>query len=181
MKIEMRNGEVVCVAEDWKNLSSNESNYLANCYWTAIWTGLTEDGNLRFNSTGDTYEVKRRLAGAIAHAKNAEVEVTPEIGEYFRQLTLRASEAYEKQQKAHKAELLRERWENRKKTGCDNCPYCEEVGDAWFRCRLSGDELDCRIGSVYNHYSQMLELFHESGIPNEHCKDYYVEEIKRRN
>ena len=178
MRIEIQNDNVICIAEDWKNLQRNEREFLSKSFFNAIWTEFTKDGNLMMGKgSSNAIGLYQRLKSIIYLAECYGIELTDEVGQYEERLKAEMEQERIKLEQAHAAKMLRERWEARKLTGCDYCKYSEQVGAAWFRCKLSGDELNCRVSSVYDYERQTLDLFHECGVPNEHCKDYFKDEI----
>lgn len=180
MRVEVKNGVIVCSAADWNKLADNERKFLSACYWTACWTDFDEEGNLVMRKSSYEADTYRTLINVLVNAANNHVEVTDEARAYKERYKTAVMEEERRQKESHEAEIARERWDSRKKHGCDYCKYCLKMGDGWFKCVYSGDELDSRLGEHWNVERGVYELFHESGEPNEHCKDFYKETKKRR-
>lgn len=176
MRVEVENGIIVCGTDsDWKNLPENEHEFLAKCYpW---WQGFTENGKLKwykFNTDrAETHEYSMRRM--LAYAETCEVEVTEEVREIYKDWKARAEEDRIIQERLAFLESKRKTWESRERTGCDGCRECERIGEGWFRCKHSGDDLEARFSEVWDPVTQCMVIFHEVGIPNAHCKDYYQE------
>lgn len=179
MRIEVQNGEVVCVAEDWNALEKHEREFLSDCYWNACWTDFTAEGNLSMRKVSDVNAAYTVVFSIISNAEKYGIEVSEDVVAYKEALAEQKKTAYAREAQARAAELRRANWKARKSQGCDFCQYCKRLGDASFQCLYSGDELDCRIGQYWDGRRGVYELFHESGEPNEHCKDFYKEEIQK--
>ena len=176
MKVELENGIIVCGTDsDWKQLPENEHEFLSKCYpW---WQYFTESGKLKwfkFNTDrAATHEYAMRRM--IKHAETCKVEVTEEVRELYKTWNERAEEDRVLQERLAFLEGKRRAWEYRQRTGCADCKSCERIGDSWFRCKYSGDDLEVRFSEVWDPVTQSMIMFHEVGVPNAHCKDYYQE------
>ncbi len=183
MRIEMENGTVVCAAENWKTLSYDEHKFLSDCYGYAVWVDFTASGKLKMQMPGKAWHAQRvaqLLRIMLAFAKAHNIEVRECVNSFYNEWKAKADEEKAQEEKLAYIESLRQRWESRQRTGCADCRECERIGDAWFRCKHSGDELDTRFSEVYDPVTQCMLIFHEVGVPNEHCKDYYQERKESR-
>ena len=180
LRVFVKNDKVVCGCEDWNALQANERKFLSDCYWTACWTDFDGDGNLTMYEPASAFERRRTILNIEYNAKNNGIEVSDEVRAYAETLEQAAKEEQERARKAQEAQAARERWESRKKDGCDDCGYCQRMGDGWFKCKYSGDELDSRMSERWDGLRGVYELFYEVGVPNERCKDFYRETVKRK-
>ena len=180
MRIEMENGAVVLSAENWKALSEDEHKYLYKCYSYAMWVGFTPSGKLKMRVPDKVKYKADLLQTAISYAESRGIEVADEVRAELEQWQEKAMEERLLEDKLAYIESLRRRWESRQRTGCAGCRQCERIGDGWFRCGYSGDDLDARFSEVYDPETQCMLIFHEVGEPNEHCKDYYQERKESR-
>ena len=177
MRVEIENGIVVCGTDsDWKALPENEHDFLSKCYpW---WQGFTESGKLmwfKFNPNATAQTKAYAMNMMIIYAKERSIEVTDEVKGLYSELKEAAEEELILQERLAFLECKRRTWEYRQRTGCEDCNSCERIGDGWFRCKYSGDELEARFSEVWDPVTQCMLMFHEVGIPNTHCKDYYQE------
>lgn len=173
--------DLVCIAEDWKQLTKEEHDFLSDCFWQVIWTGFTEDGYLKFNASESNYNNYRRINTMLFHAKSHGVAVGESVREYLQAIDEKAREEQRQADFEREIELKKTVWKNRKETGCMHCKYSIQVGDGDFTCGYSGDELDFKFTEVYNPDTKAMEIFYEVGKPNNHCKDYFEEIEKDRN
>ena len=180
MRIEMENGAVVCAVNDWKSLTSDEHKFLSNCYGYAVWTGFTESGKLKMRAPEKASSAADLLRITISFAETREIEITDEVRAELERWKDKGLEERLQEEKLAYIQKLRENWEYRQKKGCAGCRQCERIGDGWFRCGYSGDDLDARFSEVYDPLTQCMLIFHEVGEPNEHCKDYYQERKESR-
>lgn len=176
MRVEIENGVVICGTDsDWKNLPDNEHEFLHKCY--TFWEGFTKEGKLKwhelYSSRPDTDEWRFRQM--ISYAESCGVEVSEEVREHYRAIKEKAEEYRIIKERQYFLEAKRRTWEQRERNGCEGCRECARIGDGWFRCRYSGDDLEARFSEVYDPATQCMIIFHEVGIPNAHCKDYYQE------
>lgn len=178
IRVGMKDGVLVCTADDWKKLESNERKFLAECYRSIIWFSYSEGGDLTFNPHGDADSKVRRIYSMKFHASNNGIEVAEDVEEYLVRLKDIAREAEERAEAARRAELAKALWKDRQENGCEGCRYSIQIGDDWFRCQYSGDELDSKFMEKWNPTIMAMEIFHEVGVPNEHCKYYVKEGIK---
>ena len=176
MRIETSESQIVCVADDWKELSKSERDFLSDCYWRGIWVGFDGLGRLIMR-VQTAVEMLQKIKTVIYRAIEHGVEYSPEIEQLKEKYEELAKTEREKEEAAKAIAFKKERWKNRKERACVNCPYCVRLGDGWFQCRYSGDELGSRFIETYNPAIQAMELFYEVGEPNEHCKDYINERI----
>jgi hypothetical protein len=175
LRVEVENGIIVCGTDsDWKNLPENEHEFLYKCY--GFWVGFTKNGKLLHSSTTKSADLQelfmRRMINA---AETCGVEVTEEVREIYKDWKARAEEDRIIQEWLAFMESKRKTWEYRERTGCDGCRECERIGEGWFRCKRSGDDLEARFSEVWDPVTQCMVIFHEVGVPNAHCKDYYQE------
>ena len=182
MRIELKDGKVVCLADDWKNLSPEERKFLSAESWTMTWNwGKDEfDGVLVMRECINARSKVTLLHNTFNNAKENGVEISEETRKFLNdqyQAALAEEERNRQDQEAIRRRFL---WKNRQENGCDGCPFKEQIGDGDFQCKFSGDLLDSRFMSVWNMEHQCQDIFHETGVPNEHCKDFYKEEIKLR-
>lgn len=175
MKVEVENGIIVCGTDsDWKNLPENEHNFLYKSY--GFWVGFTKNGKLKHSSITKSTDLQEwSMRGMLLAAEMCEVEVTEEVREIYKDWKARSEEDRIIQERLAFMELKRKTWERRERTGCDGCRECERIGEGWFRCKHSGDDLEARFSEVWDSVTQCMVIFHEVGIPNAHCKDYYQE------
>ena len=188
MRIELKDGEIVCVMSAWKELNFNEKKFYDKCYWHHIFDGYSEElnekggyltyrkGHLDLTAT----EFNQRLNGLFYLAETYQIEVAEEVREYRKKAREKANEERKRVEFAQAIQFKRDVWESRKRSGCQGCQYSEQVGDSLFLCNHSGDELDTRICEYYDIFTGVNEMFHEMGEPNEHCKDYFNERIKEK-
>lgn len=176
MKVEIENGILVCGTDsEWKNLPENEHEFLHDCF--GFWEGFTKEGKLRWYElhTSNSETLEWRMRHMLLYAKTYDVEVTDEVRALYAEIKERADEERRLKRQAEILESKRRKWEYRERTGCADCRLCERIGDGWFRCQHSGDELEVRFSEVWDPVSKSMIIFHEVGVPNVHCKDYYQE------
>ena len=175
MRVEVENGIIVCGTDsDWKQLPENEHNFLYKCY--GFWVGFTKNGKLQHSPTTRSADLQEwSMRGMLLAAETCGVEVTEEVRKLYAELKEKAAEELLLKERLAFLEMKRKTWESRERTGCDGCRECERIGDGWFRCKHSGDDLEARFSEVWDPVTQCMVIFHEVGIPNAHCKDYYQE------
>lgn len=175
MKIELENGKIVLSAENWKALTEKEHEYLHKCYAYGMWVDFTPSGKLKFREYEKAkYQVELiRIMFSLAEAANVAHE--EEVETVYNQLREKALEELLLEERKAFLEQKRRTWECRERTGCEGCRDCERIGDGWFRCLYSGDDLEARFSEVWDPVSRCMIIFHEVGVPNAHCKDYYQE------
>lgn len=181
MRIEVRNGKIV-IAGDFENFPHSVRAFFHECYFLNMWVGNPVDGFLTFNGREDT-DIKTQyewLKTLFEYSYKFGIERTEEVESVFKEITEKYFEYRKQEDKILEVQRRREFWEIRQKNGCDLCQYCQKFGDGDFKCLLSGDYLDIRISSVYNYELGIEEMFHESAVPNNHCKDFFKDEIKQR-
>lgn len=181
VEIRVKDDMLIAFANDWNSLTRNEKKFFSKCYFYAIWTGFDADGNLIMQHCESASKKIRVISNAIKLAKPFEIAVSSEVEDLLGKLREAAKTDEERVCVARERELLRLRWQNRKKSGCELCEYRVQKGDAWFECAYSGDTLDTRIGEHWDGLNGVYEIFHEDGEPNEHCKDFYQESIVKKD
>lgn len=172
MKVDFINGKIVCIAADWNKLGENERKFLSECYWRGIWGDFDENGHLPFRTPDTAQEIHKKLCHIVQSGEWNKVEITDGVFAIKDKYEPIAEKERNEWEAARQAVLRQEKWESRKKNGCGGCKHCMQIGDGWFRCLYSGDELDSRMYNEYNYVTNVYEMFHEMGEPNEHCKDY---------
>lgn len=172
--------ELVCVAEDWKKLTEAEHKFLTACYWDLIWSAFTEDGALKFYQAYSGFNNVRRLKKMLSHAKEFNITVNENVNEYVSAFERKEKAKREQEELEREIEMRKTVWKNRKERGCMHCSYCQQLGDGYFKCLYSGDDLDSRFMEEYNPIIKAMEIFHEVGEPNEHCKYYFGEQINKK-
>lgn len=188
MKIELKDGEIVCVMSAWKDLNFNEKKFYDKCYWHHIFDGYSEElnekgGYLTYRKGRldlTAIEFNQRLNGLFYWAETYQIEVAEEVREYRQKAREKANEERKRVEFAQAIQFKRDVWESRKKSGCQGCEYMVECGNGDFSCRYSGDILKTRIGEYYDIFTGAYTIFHEMGEPNEHCKNYFNERIKEK-
>lgn len=176
MKVEIENGILVCWTDnEWKQLSEKEHEFLYKCF--GYWEGFTKDGKLRWYElhTSDAETLERRMRLMLLYADMYDVDVSEAVREQYTEIKARADEEQRLKRQAELLEAKRRKWEYRERTGCADCRMCERIGSGWFRCNHSGEELEARFCEVWDPKSRSMIMFHEIGVPNAHCKDYYQE------
>lgn len=180
VEIRVKNDTVIAFSNDWKSLTDNERSFFQKCYFHAIWTAFDDDGNLVMQSVETSIKKAWLISRVVELAKSLKIDVSVEVEDLLDRLRKAQKKDEERAKTAREIEMLQLRWKARKKSACNNCQYCEQTGDGCFRCRYSGDELDVRMIDRWDVLNGVYELFHETGEPNEHCKDYYEEKIVKR-
>jgi hypothetical protein len=176
MRVFVENGIVVCdTNSDWKKLPENEHNFLYECF--LLWEWQKGSNKLQWHKKTTTnnkieYDYLKQM---VKNANSNQIEVADEVVDILEGLEAKVNEELLTREKRLEIERLRKRWEVRQREGCYGCNYCEQIGDAWFKCRYSGDELETRFFEKWNPETQCMELFHEMGIPNAHCIDCFNE------
>lgn len=180
MKLKFENDLLLCIAEDWKKLEYNEKSFLSKIAFECI-TYLNDNGDLQFMLKGYKLDSKILVVKRIlALAKEYFIEIDESVEVYLQELLKQEKEEEDLYLKQYKLECKERMWAHRQKVGCEGCEHSKRYGDAWFGCGLSGDDLNVRIAEFYNYKTKCNELFHETGIPNEHCKDFFqFREVKK--
>lgn len=176
MRVEVEDGIVVCSTDsDWKLLPENEHDFLHKCF--TFWEGFTRNGKLKWyevnTDRADTHEWRMRQM--LNNAAACGVEVSEEVREIYAELKAKADAEMLLKERLAFLESKRRAWEYRERTGCEGCGACERIGDGWFKCQHSGDELEARFSEAWDPVTKCMIIFHEVGVPNAHCKDYYQE------
>lgn len=182
MRIEMLNGKVVCRTDDWKALEENEQKFLSSESWTMTWVwGKDEfNGMLVMRECPNAKSRVTLLHNTFYHAKESNVEITDETSRYLSDQYQAALAEEDLKRREKEAIRRRQSWKYRQEQGCDGCEFNIQIGDGDFKCGYSGDMLDSQFMSIWNVEHKCEDIFHETGIPNAHCKDFYKEEIKLR-
>ena len=176
MKIEIENGEVVCsTTSDWKRLPENEHKFLSDCYTYAIWTSFTASGKIKMRVQEKAKYAVELFRMMFVCAKAHEIEIAQEVVELWQEWKQKAAEELLLEERLAFLEGKRKAWERRQRDGCDGCQHCERIGESWFRCKYSGEDLTARFSEVWDPVTRCMIIFHEVGVPNAHCKDYYQE------
>ena len=175
MRVEIENSAIVCGTDsDWKKLPDNEREFLYKCY--TMWEGFTKTGKLKWYETNSSAGTKEeRYRRMLRNAESCGVEVAQEVLEVIQALKAQAEDERILAERLAFLEAKRKAWERRERVGCEGCQNCERIGDGWFKCHYSGDDLEARFSEIYDPVTQCNLMFHEVGIPNAHCKDYYQE------
>ena len=181
MIVDVKNEDIVCIADDWKALQDNERKFLSQCYFNGVWTHFDDGGRLVMRKEDDAARQEKIIHAMGYAAEQNNIKVSEGVAD----LLLIVKEKQKKEEERRIAEKIiemkRSSWEYRQKRGCEGCRMCKVVGDASFVCGYSGDDLDCRFAEVWNLELKMMDIFHEVGVPNEHCKDYFGERIGRKS
>ena len=175
MKVDYINGKIVCVAENWKVLSNKERGFLQDCFWIAIWTNFDADGNLVMGERKDAQSYVQAFLVIITSAKKNEIAICDKVNEllnFYRELS---KEEFAREERQRNVLFRKEVWESRKKNGCGTCRKLLQTCDDGFKCMYSGDELETKFYDEYNPITRVYEMFHVTGVPNEHCKDFVSE------
>lgn len=175
MRVDYIGGKIVCVAEDWNNLTSKEKDFLRDCYWIGIWTNFNADGHLEMGERVSARSYVQAFATIILSAKTNGIplpEKAKELKEFYSKLN---TIEFERAERQREAERRKKSWETRKKNGCGNCSFLRKIGDSDFQCKYSGDMLNTMFYDEYNPITKDYEMFHETGVPNAHCKDFVSE------
>lgn len=176
MRVEIEQGIVVCDTDsDWKDLPENEHEFLYKCY--SYWEGFTKSGKLKwYKLSSNRAETEEwRMRSMITHAYTCNVEVSQDVLREFERIKEQAKEELLLKERLAFLESKRRKWATRERDGCEGCMDCIRVGDGWFKCGYSGDDLETRFSEVWDPVTQCMIIFHEVGVPNAHCKDYYQE------
>ncbi|MBQ9113880.1 MAG: hypothetical protein IJY05_03050 [Clostridia bacterium] len=175
MRVDYINGKIVCVADDWNALTNRERDFLRDCYWSAIWTNFNADGHLEMGDRSSARSYVRAFSTMILSAEKNGIllpEKVRELKDFYSELS---KEEYEKAERQREAERRKQMWKIRKENGCGTCNHLCKTGDSDFKCKYSGDMLNAMFYDEYNPITRVYEMFHETGVPNEHCKDYVSE------
>lgn len=172
MKVEVIDGNVYCISDNWKNLSEVEHKFLSSCAYESIWNGFDELGRLRLNQSVSTFWKKQKLSKAVYYCKYYGIEYDNNITLIIGNLEAELEEEYQRERLKAEYEKKKTIWEYRKENGCDGCSHYRRIGDDWGFCKYSGEELDTKFYPKYNPKTQSVEMFYEVGIPTEKCKDY---------
>lgn len=179
MKIDIIENQLVCIADDWKNLSKEEHDFLRTCYLEQTWVGFTEEGYLKFYEGNSCQWRERRMKRMLEAANARSVEVSEAAKTWIDNFMNLVSEEKRQEEIAREVALKRERWEDRQKRGCQLCKYSRKFGDGDFWCEYSKEWLDFRLGECWDPVKGIMYMFYEIGIPNNHCKDYFNEIDKK--
>lgn len=179
MKIEVINGEIVCTSSSWKKLKDEERRFLSHCAYENIWGTFNKSGHLELYKSYTTQDKIRRVKFIISESAKCNVECTDELSEILETLKNQAETERILKEKKELENFFKARWESRKKGGCDGCKYFLRMGEMFCKCNYSGEMLETKISPKYNFKTQCLELFHETGIPNDNCKDSYEKNLER--
>lgn len=167
--------------EGWNHVTATENEYafMQACEKQMMWWDFDDGVQLTYPT-----DIVRRVKlwrSLLEYANKYGIEVD----EAF--LCIYEKAEKELQTKEGQEELLayvnlkRSAWKNRQEMGCMFCKDCEQIGKGWFRCKYSGDDLATRVSEYWDQVTNTVEMFHEVGVPNEHCRDYYNERIKEVN
>lgn len=167
--------------EGWNHVTATEDEYafMQACEKRMMWWELDDGIQLTYPS-----DLPRRveLWGALlTYAKKYGVEVDNSFIEVYNNEAKRLKTKHGQEELLRHINFKRQVWETTQKNGCICCQYCERIGDGWFKCKYSGDELETRISEYWDPITNVMVMFHEVGVPNEHCRDYYNERIKEAN
>lgn len=177
MKLKVENEILLGTAEDWKKLEYNERTFLSKIVYECL-TYINGNGELEFMTK--CYQLPSLILVVkkiVSLAKEYLIEIDESVNEYINALIERKREEDAAFSRQFALTQRLEKWERRQKLGCDGCKYLEQY-DGVCKCRYSEDDLDTRITQYYNAKNRVYELFHETGIPNEHCIEY-VQIIKK--
>ena len=178
MRVDVVNDKVVCIADDWKALTSDEHRFLNECAWFLIWDSFNEDGHLQMGERPSNDSYKHAFYKIVFYAKARNIEVSDKIVELRDFYDKAVTEENALRRKQNEAEQKVKLWEITKKNGCGTCKYLKRYAEDGFKCMFSCEELQAIMYDEYNPITGLYEMFHQTGAPNEHCKYFVKTEIK---
>lgn len=161
--------------EGWNHKTATDDEYafMQACEKQMMWWEL--DDGVQLTSPTDIVRRVNLWRALLEYAKKYGIEVDGSFYSIYEEAEKQLQTKKGQEELLAYVNLKSKTWENRQKTGCMFCKYSERIGDGWFICKYSGDELEMRISEYWDQVTNMMVTFHEVGVPNEHCKDYYQE------
>lgn len=176
MRIDYINDKFVCVADDWNRLERNERLFFVGSF---AWEGFDSNGHLKMYEHTSNLSNLHAYSRLLHYAELCEIAITDtakkKAQEMFDYYTEQVNINHEKRLREEQARFRKETWERRKRDGCGMCKNLLKTGDCDFKCKYSGDMLNTMFYDEYNPITNVYEMFHETGVPNEHCKDFVSE------
>lgn len=171
MRLEVKDGKIVCTADDWKALSHAEKKVVGEYYFNYLSNGHNENGDIVLcdipQEKEDDYRLFIRIT-AIAGCQG--VECSEEVENLCKQADNFFKLKHEEKQREEQRRLRKTMWEGVKREGCGSCQNCSIVADV-AKCLHSGDTLHTTFFEKYDYKTKDF-IFQETGKPNEHCKYY---------
>ena len=178
MRVEFKDGKIICTAYEWNNLTKEETKFLSDCHHEFVFWELISGVLVYHMSEGvggirtDSNCLSRMLQLAETH----EIPVSQEVIDFVKDINQKYENMRKKEEFFREVQRKREMWELKRKNGCEYCPFCEEWNyeDHIFKCNFSNDLLKGKYSEYYT-VEEGMAIFHTTGIPNNHCQYYFGE------